>query len=96
MFHSLFIFTCLNFVISLPTVGKFEADALTYPFDADCDFGYVHEEKTCKNHEFWHQRAEQICEGKGKYVEKYGILVPCGTDVFTGVEYVCCKVYIKL
>ncbi|XP_028405436.1 amyloid-beta A4 protein-like [Dendronephthya gigantea] len=72
-------------------VGKFEADALSYPFDAKCDFGYVHESKTCKNHAYWNERAKQICSGKQKYLEKYGILVPCGTDVFTGVEYVCCK-----
>ena len=73
-------------------VGKFEADALSYPFDAQCDFGYVHESKTCKNHAYWHEKAKEICDGKDKNLQKYGILAPCGTDVFTGVEYVCCAV----
>lgn len=72
-------------------VGEFEADALSYPFDAQCDFGYVHETKTCRTHAYWKERANQICKGKEKRLEKYGVLVPCGTDVFTGVEYVCCQ-----
>jgi hypothetical protein len=73
-------------------VGKFEADSMSYPFDAQCDFGYVHETKTCRDHAYWNERANQICRGKAKRLENYGILLPCGTDVFTGVEYVCCKV----
>ncbi len=68
---------------------------MSYPFDMECDFGYVHETQTCKNHAYWNERANQICKGKDKHLQKYGILVPCGLDVFTGVEYVCCKVVLQ-
>lgn len=84
------------FLLHLCIVGEFEADALSYPPDLKCDFGYIHEGKTCKGHDYWRDRAEHICVEKGKKLEKYGILVPCGTDLFQGVEYVCCKVlYMK-
>lgn len=81
--HSVIPYRCL--------VGHFEVDGLSYPPNAQCDFGYIHEGRTCNNHDYWRDRAADICLEKGKKIEKYGILTPCGTDLFQGVEYVCCK-----
>ena len=94
-----FILYCIAYILVylfystiFPIVGEFEADALSYPPNIQCDFGYIHEGKTCNGHDYWRDRATNICQEKGKKIEKYGILVSCGTDMFQGVEYVCCKV----
>ena len=35
--------------------------------------------------------AHKACRGlEHMRTESFAMLLPCGTDVFTGVEYVCC------
>ncbi|KAK3744753.1 hypothetical protein QZH41_013301, partial [Actinostola sp. cb2023] len=69
-------------------VGPFEADALLVP--KGCSFGHLHKGSKCKSHDVWRSKAEGKCDDQAMKLEHYGVLTPCGTGMFTGVEYVCC------
>lgn len=70
-------------------VNEYEADALMVP--DSCKFDHVHDKELCMTHDQWRERAEETCTSKyGMKVKDYGILLSCKTDLFTGVEFVCC------
>ena len=75
-FHSLFL------------VGDFESDALLVP--PKCRFEHMHETTDCQTHDVWHQRASDKCKRDNLTINDYGVLIPCDTGKFTGVEFVCC------
>ncbi|EDO45291.1 predicted protein [Nematostella vectensis] len=71
-------------------VGKFEADALLVP--PGCRFQHLHPGSECKSHDFWKIKAEEKCKDQDANLRYYGVLLPCNTGLFTGVEFVCCPV----
>ena len=73
---------------SLFLVGDFESDALLVP--PKCRFEHMHETTDCQTHDVWHQRASDKCKRDNLTINDYGVLIPCGTGMFTGVEFVCC------
>merc|ERR1712018_580590 len=40
----------------------------------------------------WNTTASNACNGRGMKVKSFAMLLPCGIDVFSGVEFVCCPV----
>ena len=69
-------------------VHEYEADALMVPIH--CHFDHLHDEDLCLSHDQWKVRAEQKCHSSQMKLKDFGILLSCGTDLFTGVEFVCC------
>lgn len=69
-------------------VGDFESDALLVP--PKCRFEHMHETTDCQTHDVWHQRASNKCKRDNLTINDYGVLIPCDTGKFTGVEFVCC------
>lgn len=69
-------------------MGPFESDALLVP--PRCRFEHMHENSDCQTHDEWYKRSSDKCQNEGMTVKDYGVLVPCGTGQFTGVEFVCC------
>lgn len=70
-------------------VKEYEADALMVP--DGCKFDHIHDPSRCMTHDQWKAESQRKCEGSYKMkLRDYGILLSCGTDVFTGVEFVCC------
>lgn len=70
-------------------VNEYEADALMVP--DGCKFDHIHDPNQCLNHDQWKEKASKKCDSQYKMkLKDYGILLSCGTDVFTGVEFVCC------
>ena len=69
-------------------VHEYEADALMVP--NGCHFGHLHDEDLCLSQDQWEIRAQQKCQSSQMKLKDYGILLSCGTDLFTGVEFVCC------
>jgi len=69
-------------------VHEYEADALMVP--NGCTFDHMHDDKLCLKHDQWKVKAKEACAAKKQELNNYGILLSCGTDLFTGVEFVCC------
>ncbi|XP_043927289.1 amyloid-beta precursor protein isoform X2 [Protopterus annectens] len=71
-------------------VGEFVSDALLV--QDDCKF--LHQERidVCESHLYWHTVAKESCSERNTNLHEYGMLLPCGIDVFRGVEFVCCPV----
>jgi len=70
-------------------VNEYEADALMVP--DGCKFDHIHDPNKCLSHDQWKKEAEGKCQNTYKMkLKDYGILLSCGTDMFTGVEFVCC------
>ena len=69
-------------------VGSFQSDALLVP--EGCNFSHTYDKRQCKDFQFWNQAAQEACALKRLITRSFGILVPCGIDLFSGVEYVCC------
>jgi amyloid beta A4 protein len=69
-------------------VGSFQSDALLVP--EGCNFSHTYDKRECKEFSFWNQTAQEACALKGLTARSFGMLVPCGIDLFSGVEYVCC------
>lgn len=69
-------------------MGAFEADALLVP--KGCRFEHLHKGSKCKSHDEWKGKAVDKCKEQGMILKNYGVLIPCGTGKFTGVEFVCC------
>ncbi len=38
----------------------------------------------------WNRTAGDACAERGMRVRSFAMLLPCGIDVFSGVEFVCC------
>lgn len=70
-------------------VDEYEADALMVP--DSCKFDHIHDQSKCLSHDQWKEEAKKYCKSSYKMgLRDYGILLSCGTDKFTGVEFVCC------
>lgn len=69
-------------------VHEYEADALMVP--NGCTFDHLHDANKCMGHDEWKVRAKDKCHETDMKLKEYGILLSCGTDKFTGVEFVCC------
>ncbi|KRZ31614.1 Amyloid-like protein 2, partial [Trichinella pseudospiralis] len=70
-------------------VGEFESDALLVP--KNCHFEHVDDENICKDFDYWNQTAIKNCKRRNSYsVLSFAMLEPCGLDMFSGVEFVCC------
>lgn len=71
-------------------VGEFESEALLVP--QGCHFGHVDDPTKCKDFDYWNKTATLECAKRlgDLHVESFSILEPCGLDMFSGVEYVCC------
>jgi len=71
-------------------VGEFESEALLVP--EGCHFGHVDDREVCEDLKHWNSTAHRECEKRdgGMEVNSFSILQPCGVDMFSGVEYVCC------
>ncbi|XP_077990405.1 amyloid beta precursor like protein 2-like [Glandiceps talaboti] len=70
-------------------VGQFESDALMVP--SGCKFSHIHG-SLCTTHDKWRVQAKESCENLKMEIHKYGMLLPCNVDKFSGVEFVCCPV----
>ena len=68
--------------------GKFQSDALLVP--EPCQFDHIHNTSWCWDFDKWNQTAEKACRDRSMSLRSFAMLLPCGTDIFTGVEFVCC------
>lgn len=68
--------------------GSFQSDALLVP--EHCLFDHIHNNSVCESTAYWNRTASRSCTGKGKILESYAMLLPCGVGIFSGVEFVCC------
>uniref|UniRef100_H2LAR6 Amyloid beta (A4) precursor-like protein 2 n=1 Tax=Oryzias latipes TaxID=8090 RepID=H2LAR6_ORYLA len=69
-------------------VGEFVSDVLLVP--EKCKFFHKERMDICVSHQQWHGVAKEACTKSSMVLHSYGMLVPCGVDMFRGTEYVCC------
>ena len=55
-----------------------------------CLFDHVHNQSRCWDFDDWNRTASGACAERGMRVKDFAMLLPCGIDVFSGVEFVCC------
>ena len=55
-----------------------------------CLFDHIHNQTQCMNFDDWNRTAGEACGERGMRVKSFAMLLPCGIDVFSGVEFVCC------
>ena len=55
-----------------------------------CLFDHIHNQTQCMNFDDWNRTAGDACGERGMRVKSFAMLLPCGIDVFSGVEFVCC------
>ena len=68
--------------------GPFQSDALLVP--EHCLFDHIHNQTRCWDFDDWNRTAAAACGERGMRVKSFAMLLPCGIDVFSGVEFVCC------
>ena len=68
--------------------GPFQSDALLVP--EHCLFDHIHNQTKCWNFDQWNSTAGHACSDRGMKLRSFAMLLPCGIDVFSGVEFVCC------
>ena len=68
--------------------GPFQSDALLVP--EHCLFDHIHNQTKCWNFDQWNSTAGRACSDRGMKLRSFAMLLPCGIDVFSGVEFVCC------
>uniref|UniRef100_F6TDQ9 Amyloid beta like protein 1 n=1 Tax=Monodelphis domestica TaxID=13616 RepID=F6TDQ9_MONDO len=68
--------------------GEFVSEALLVP--EGCKFLHQERMDECEGSAYRHQQAQEACRSEGLVLHGSGMLLPCGTDRFRGVEYVCC------
>jgi amyloid beta A4 protein len=68
--------------------GPFQSDALLVP--EHCLFDHIHNQTRCWDFDMWNRTAGGACVDRGMKVKSFAMLLPCGIDVFSGVEFVCC------
>ncbi|KAF6287504.1 amyloid beta precursor like protein 1 [Rhinolophus ferrumequinum] len=78
--HQVVPFRCLP--------GEFVSEALLVP--EGCRFLHQEHMDQCESSTRRHQEAQEACNSQGLILHGSGMLLPCGTDRFRGVEYVCC------
>ncbi|CAH1263099.1 APLP1 [Branchiostoma lanceolatum] len=69
-------------------VGRFESDALMVP--TKCKFSHIHNSSVCTTFFKWRDAAKDACDKSSFDLHNFAMLKPCGVDLFTGVEFVCC------
>ena len=81
---------CSLSVLTLLTIteGPFQSDALLVP--EHCLFDHIHNQTKCWNFDQWNSTAGRACADRGMKLRSFAMLLPCGIDVFSGVEFVCC------
>ena len=68
--------------------GAFQSDALLVP--EHCLFDHIHNQTKCWDFDQWNRTAASACQDRSMKVKSFAMLLPCGIDVFSGVEFVCC------
>merc|ERR1712038_1753798 len=68
--------------------GPFQSDALLVP--EHCLFDHIHNQTKCWNFDQWNGTAGRACTDRSMRLRPFAMLLPCGIDVFSGVEFVCC------
>ncbi|KAM7315180.1 amyloid-beta-like protein isoform X2 [Ixodes scapularis] len=68
--------------------GDFQSDALLVP--EHCLFDHIHNQSVCQSFDDWNQTAAHSCQGRSMRLRSFAMLLPCGVDIFSGVEFVCC------
>jgi len=68
--------------------GPFQSDALLVP--EHCLFDHIHNQTKCWNFDQWNGTAGKACQDRNMRLRSFAMLLPCGIDVFSGVEFVCC------
>jgi len=68
--------------------GAFQSDALLVP--EHCLFDHIHNQTKCWDFDQWNRTAASACQERSMKVKSFAMLLPCGIDVFSGVEFVCC------
>ncbi|KAM9801901.1 amyloid-beta A4 protein-like isoform 2-T2 [Syngnathus typhle] len=71
-------------------VGEFVSDALLVP--DKCKFLHKEFMDQCESHLHWHAVAKESCGDHATNLHDYGLLMPCGIDLYRGVEFVCCPI----
>ena len=56
--------------------GNFQSDALLVP--EHCVFDHLHNASVCEANAYWNKTANQSCKEKGKMLQSYAVLLPCG------------------
>lgn len=68
--------------------GQFQSDALLVP--EGCLFDHIHNQSRCWQFDRWNSTADEACKARQLTLKAFAMLLPCGIDVFSGVEFVCC------
>ncbi|XP_077583644.1 amyloid beta (A4) precursor protein b isoform X2 [Stigmatopora nigra] len=74
-------------------VGEFVSDALLVP--DKCKFLHKEFMDQCESHMHWHGVARESCSDRATSLHDYGLLMPCGIDLYRGVEFVCCPMEVE-
>ena len=54
-------------------------------------FDHVHDSDKCRGYDWWGSMAAKTCSDEHSMVrDSFAMLLPCDTDMFAGVEFVCC------
>ncbi|EFX86398.1 hypothetical protein DAPPUDRAFT_313180 [Daphnia pulex] len=69
-------------------LGAFQSEALLVP--EQCVFDHVHNASRCWSYDEWNATAATACSARDLKLRSFAILLPCGVDLFSGVEFVCC------
>ncbi|XP_064595502.1 amyloid-beta precursor-like protein [Liolophura sinensis] len=78
--HTVRPFRCL--------VGAFQSTALLVP--EHCRFDHYHDTGLCERYDWWNSTSSDRCKKDDMICQSFDILLPCGVDRFSGVEFVCC------
>lgn len=68
--------------------GPFQSDALLVP--EHCLFDHIHNQSICQSFDQWNWTAAHSCQARSMRLRSFAMLLPCGVDIFSGVEFVCC------
>ena len=77
-----------SFLFKYFIAGAFQSDALLVP--EHCLFDHIHNQTKCWDFDQWNRTAASACQDRSMKVKSFAMLLPCGIDVFSGVEFVCC------
>ena len=60
-----------------------------------CQFDHIHNQSRCWSFSDWNSTAVDACNSRQMILRSFAILLPCGIDLFSGVEFVCCPTSVK-
>ncbi|VDM11524.1 unnamed protein product, partial [Wuchereria bancrofti] len=89
--HTVRPYQCIGEFTSV--LNTFHSEALQVPHG--CRFGHINDRQSCNDYAHWKDAAYKHCKtkvvnDKRMAVRSFAVLEPCGLDLFTGVEFVCC------